>query len=64
MSDEVLEYYSKAGLVDVRPITFPDFQPNLAGLQHLYMEERRRTSELLQFEVMSLNDCLYRNIYR
>ena len=50
--------------MDVRPITFPDHQPNLSGLQHLYMEARRRSADLLQFEVMSLNDCLYRNIYR
>ena len=61
---KVLHYYSEAGLVDVKPITFPGYQPNMPGLQHLYMETKRRLTKLLQFEVMALNDCLYRNIYR
>ena len=61
---QVLDHYSQTGLVDVRPISLPGNQPNLPGLQHLYMEARRRTTRLLQFEVISLNDCLYRNMYR
>ena len=60
----MLDHYTAAGLVDVTPLTLPDYQPNTAGLQHLYMEERRRTTQLLQFELISLNDCLYRNMYR
>ena len=61
---KVLHYYSEAGLVDVRPITFPGYQPNIPGLQHLYMEYKRRDIKLMQFELISLNDCLLRNIYR
>ena len=59
----MLDHYTAAGLVDVTPLTLPDYQPNTAGLQHLYMEDRRRTTQLLQFELISLNDCLYRNMY-
>ena len=47
-----------------REITFPEYQPNMAGLQHLYFEQRRVTPKLIQFELIPLNDCLYRNIYR
>ena len=61
---QVLDHYTKSGLVDVRSLTLPGTQPNFPGLQHLYMETRRRTTKLLQFEVVSLNDCLYRNMYR
>ena len=61
---KVLDYYTEAGVVDVRPITLPGHQPNMKGLQHLYMETRRRDIQLMQFETISLNDCLYRNIYR
>ena len=61
---EVLDYYSEAGLVDVRPLSLPEYQPNIAGLQHLYMDKRRRSPKVVKFEVISLNDCLYRNMYR
>ena len=61
---QVLDHYTKSGLVDVKSLTLPGTQPNFPGLQHLYMETRRRTEKLLQFEVVSLNDCLYRNMYR
>ena len=61
---QVLDYYSGTGIVEARPLSFPGHLPNFPGLQHLYMEERRRTTQLLQFEIISLNDCLYRNMYR
>ena len=61
---QVLDYYSGTGIVEARHFTFPGHLPNFPGLQHLYMEERRRTTQLLQFEIISLNDCLYRNMYR
>ena len=61
---QVLDHYTKSGLVDVKSLTLPGTQPNFPGLQHLYMETRRRDIQLMQFETISLNDCLYRNIYR
>ena len=61
---QVLDHYTTAGLLEVTELTLPGHQPNLPGLQHLYMEARRRTPELLQFELISLHDCLYRNMYR
>ena len=61
---QVLDHYTTAGLLEVTDLTLPGHQPNLPGLQHLYMEAKRRTPELLQFELISLHDCLYRNMYR
>ena len=61
---QVFDHYSDAGLVDVRELTFPEFQPNLPGLQQLYFQERRLTPKVLQFNLIPLNDCLYRNMYR
>ena len=61
---KVFDHYRATGLVDIREITFPEYQPNIAGLQHLYFEQRRVTPKLIQFELIPLNDCLYRNIYR
>ena len=64
VSPQVFDHYSKTGLVDIREITFPEYQPNIPGLQHLYFEQRRLMPKLIQFELIPLNDCLYRNIYR
>ena len=62
---QVLDHYTRSGLVDVRSLTLPGNQPNFPGLQHLYIERTgRRSKKIQQFDVVSLHDCLYRNMYR
>ena len=59
---KVLEFYSAQGKVDVTPISLPGHQPNLPGLQHLYLQGKRTHKR--QNELIPYNDCLYRNMYR
>jgi len=59
---KVLDYYSKAGLVDVTPISLPGYQPNLPVLQHMYLKSKLNNKR--QNELIPYNDCLYRNLYR
>ena len=59
---KLVERYASEGKVDLRPITLPGPQPNLPGLQHLYIQrwlQRKRFNELIPY-----NDCLNRNMYR
>ena len=58
----LVEEYSREGKIDLRIITLPGPQPNLAGLQHLYIQrwlQRKRFNELIPY-----NDCLNRNMHR
>ena len=58
----LVEMYASEGKVDLRPITLPGPQPNLPGLQHLYIQrwlQRKRFNELIPY-----NDCLNQNMYR
>lgn len=59
---QVLDYYSKKGLVDVTPISLPGYQPNLPVLQHMYLKSKLNNKR--QNELIPYNDCLYRNLYR
>ena len=59
---QVLDYYSKKGLVDVTPISLPGYQPNLPILQHMYLKSKLNNKR--QNELIPYNDCLYRNLYR
>ena len=59
---QVLDYYSKKGLVDVTPISLPGYQPNLPVLQHMYLKSKLNNKR--QNELIPYNDCLYRNMYR
>lgn len=59
---KVLDYYEKQGVVTVTPITLPGGQPNLPGLQHMYL--KKKTTHKRQMELIPYNDCLYRNMYR
>ena len=59
---QVLDYYSKKGLVDVTPISLPGYQPNLPILQHMYLKSKLNNKR--QNELIPYNDCLYRNMYR
>ena len=58
---KVLDHYSAQGKVDVTPISLPGKQPNLPGLQHLYLKGKRTHKR--QNELIPYNDCLYRNMY-
>ena len=58
----LVEEYVKEGKIDLRIISLPGPQPNLPGLQHLYIQrwlQRKRFNELIPY-----NDCLNRNIHR
>ena len=59
---KLVEDYAREGKIDLRPITLPGPQPNLPGLQHLYIHrwlQKKRFNELIPY-----NDCLYQNMYR
>lgn len=59
---KLVEGYAREGKIDLRMITLPGPQPNLAGLQHLYIHrwlQKKRFNELIPY-----NDCLYQNMYR
>lgn len=58
---KVLEYYEARGAVTVTPITLPGGQPNLPGLQHMYL--KKKTTNKRQMELIPYNDCLYRHMY-
>jgi len=59
---KVLDHYVKQGIVDLTPISLPGYQPNLPGLQHLYLKSKLNNKR--QNELIPYNDCLYRNMYR
>ena len=44
------------------PIYISGYQPNIHGLQHLYLKKKRNNKR--QNELIPYNDCLYRNMYR
>lgn len=59
---KVLKHYEKEGKVHVTPLTLPGGQPNIPGLQHLYLT--KKTSQKRQNELIPYNDCLYKNMYK
>ncbi|XP_063368409.1 uncharacterized protein LOC134656814 [Cydia amplana] len=59
---KVLAYYRARGIVESTPITLPGGQPNLPGLQHVYM--KKRLGNKRQMELVPYNDCLYRHMYQ
>lgn len=59
---KVLNYYVNQGIVDLTPISLPGYQPNLPGLQHMYLKSKLNNKR--QNELIPYNDCLYRNMYR
>ncbi|CAH2986505.1 unnamed protein product [Chilo suppressalis] len=58
---KVLDYYTARGAVTVTPVTLPGGQPNLPGLQHMYL--KKKTTHKRQMELIPYNDCLYRHMY-
>jgi len=59
---KVLDHYVQKGIVDLTPLSLPGYQPNLPGLQHLYLKSKLNNKR--QNELIPYNDCLYRNMYR
>ncbi|XP_046963761.1 uncharacterized protein LOC124532751 isoform X1 [Vanessa cardui] len=59
---KVLNYYNELGVTEVTPITLPGGQPNLPGLQHMYL--KKKTTHKRQMELIPYNDCLYRHMYQ
>ncbi|XP_063368866.1 uncharacterized protein LOC134657226 [Cydia amplana] len=59
---KVLAYYRARGIVESTPITLPGGQPNLPGLQHMYL--KKKTTHKRQMELVPYNDCLYRHMYQ
>lgn len=59
---KVLDYYERQGIVQTVPITLPGQQPNIPGFQHLYI--LARWDRQVQNELITYNDCLYKNIYK
>jgi hypothetical protein len=62
---KVFRYYEERGVVEVVPITLAGYEPNSAGLQHLTIRGNQRNwYQRTVHELISLNDCFYRNMYR
>lgn len=59
---KVLNYYKSTGFLVVTKHTLAGHQPNLATLQHWYLAKRRDNKR--QNEVITYNDCFYRNMYK
>ena len=59
---KVLNYYKSTGFLVLTPHTLAGHQPNLAGLQHWYLARRKDNKR--QNEVITYNDCFYRNMYQ
>jgi Glycosyltransferase family 92 len=59
---KVFDYYEQRGKVQVLNYTFPSGHPRVRGLQLEYQGvESKRT---MRWEVATLNDCYYRNMYK
>ncbi|KAH9426202.1 hypothetical protein DERP_007142 [Dermatophagoides pteronyssinus] len=58
----VLRHYAKEGLIEWRRLTLPGVQPNIDSMYEYYYKQINGKS--FAEELLELNDCLYRNIYR
>ena len=59
---QITDYYAEKGIVQTTKFSLPGFQPNLPLLNYMYLENRKvfkRESELIP-----INDCFYRNMYK
>ncbi|XP_037933200.1 uncharacterized protein LOC119668933 [Teleopsis dalmanni] len=59
---KVLDYYQSTGFIDVRPHTFARGEPNLSNLQSFLIKSDRLNKRLN--ELVTYNDCFYRNMYK
>ncbi|KAK0167529.1 hypothetical protein PV327_004916 [Microctonus hyperodae] len=58
---KVLNHYRELNRIDVTPLTLPGGQPNIPGLQHIYLT--KKTNNKRQNELIPYNDCLYKHMY-
>src|SRR5699024_5992764 len=59
----VLKHYENEGFVNWRKLTLPgENQPNVNSLFNFYFE--KLGGQFWPQELLELNDCLYRNLYR
>ena len=56
----MLEYYVQSGYLEVTPLSLPD--NGFLGPLDLYIQNNGIQPQ--NFEMVALNDCFYRNIYR
>lgn len=64
---KVFEYYKQQGTVEVVPITLGGYQPNANGFRYLYMysaSDEKNYYQRTLHELISLNDCFYKNMYK
>lgn len=59
---KVLRYYEAMGRVESTDLTLPGTLPNTPWLQHLYLRKNKSMKRLN--ELITYNDCLYRNMYK
>ena len=55
----MLDYYVESGYLELTPVSLPDNQPLPLDL---YIQKYKIQPE--PFELVAINDCFYRNIYR
>jgi Glycosyltransferase family 92 len=59
--EKVLKYYEARGKVRVSYMTYPSGSPNVHGLP---LEYQRQNCLTTKWELISLNDCYYRNMHK
>ncbi|XP_037810587.1 uncharacterized protein LOC119602882 [Lucilia sericata] len=59
---KVLKYYEDTGFLEYRPMSLSTAVSNLPRYRHLEMYKNHHSYNM--HEVVSYNDCLYRNMYR
>ena len=59
---QITDYYSSKGIVEVSNFSLPGVQPNLPLLNYMYLGNRKELKR--ESELIPINDCFYRNMYR
>ena len=60
--EKVLNHYATKGLIELTKTSLPGNQPNEPVMQNKYLKKNYYLE--IYNEIIHLNDCLYRNIYR
>ena len=59
---QITDYYTEKGVVDTTRFSLPGFQPNLPLLNSMFLDNRKTMKR--ENELIPINDCFYRNMYR
>jgi len=59
---KITDYYTEKGVVDTTRFSLPGFQPNLPLLNSMFLDNRKTLKR--ENELIPINDCFYRNMYR